>query len=52
MLVHNESFLTKISSEKNKNSSNDRTVRVHYGLYVAIEFLLGFVGHGNVFVGL
>jgi hypothetical protein len=28
------------------------TVGAHYGSYVAIEFLLGFVSHGNVFVGL
>ncbi len=25
---------------------------VHYGLYVAIEVVFGFVGHGNVFEGL
>jgi hypothetical protein len=29
-----------------------RIVGVHYGLYVAIELLLRFVSHGNVFMGL
>jgi hypothetical protein len=29
-----------------------RTMGVHYGLYVAIEVLLGFAGHGNVLVGI
>jgi hypothetical protein len=29
-----------------------RTMGAHYGLYVAIELLLGFANHGNVRVGL
>ncbi len=29
-----------------------RTMGAHYGLYVAIELMLGFIGHGNVCVGL
>jgi hypothetical protein len=29
-----------------------RIARVHYGLYVAIELMLGFAGHGNALVGL
>jgi hypothetical protein len=29
-----------------------KTMRVHYGLYVVIELLLGFIVHGNVLVGL
>lgn len=28
-----------------------RIVGAHYGLYVVIELLLGFVNHGNVLVG-
>ncbi len=52
MHVQNEFVFTKIYSEKNRNSRSGRIMRVHYGLYVVIELLLGFVGHGNVFVGL
>ncbi len=29
-----------------------RIVGARYGLYVAIELMLGFAGHGNVLVGL
>jgi hypothetical protein len=29
-----------------------RTMGAHYRLFVAIELLLGCVGHGNVLVGL
>jgi len=29
-----------------------RIMGAHYGLYVAIELLLGFVNHGNALVGL
>jgi len=29
-----------------------RIVGAHYGLYVAIELILGFASHGNALVGL
>ncbi len=30
----------------------NRTMGAHYGLYVAIELLLGFANHGKALVGL
>ncbi len=30
----------------------NRAMGAHYGLYMVIELLLRFVGHGNAFMGL
>jgi hypothetical protein len=30
----------------------NKTMGIHYGLYVVIELLLGFANHGNALMGL